>query len=118
MNAVNEMTTPINSDLMVEAEEYGLVTVLKSMYFHAGYSRELEVENQNPSSVTTKVYVVLRVRGPYIANAVESSTAVGGFRLTHLQPLESTERFMRQISREVDRAEEGLAFLLSALSYA
>lgn len=116
MNAVVQNTAPINANTVVEAEELGLVTVLRSMYFHAGYSRELELENQNPVRPTTKMYVSLLGHGLYIANAVEDPTAVGGFRLTHLQLLESVEGFKQRISREVDRKEEGEVFLLSAWS--
>lgn len=115
MNAVTH-TTPINHNTVVEAEELGLVTVLASMYFHAGQRRKVELENQNPQSPTTKVYVMLEDHGPYIANAVESSTAIGGVHLTHLQKVENLEAFFNQIKREVDRGEEGEAFLLSAWS--
>lgn len=110
-------TTPINHNTVVEAEELGLVTVLSSMYFHAGQRREEELANQNPQAKTTKVYVMLESHGPFIANAVEDSTAVGGCHLTHLQKVENLEAFFNQIKREVDRGEEGEAFLLSAWSY-
>lgn len=115
MNAVIH-ATPINAKATVETEKLGLVTVLGSMLFHAGYSRQLELENQNPQSPTTKVYVSLLGHGLFIANAVEDPTAVGGFRLTHLKPMESVKGFMKQISREVDRKEEGKVFLLSTWS--
>ncbi len=115
MQVVSQIT-PINSPTVVEAEELGLVTIIKFIYFHAGYSRELEVENQNPSSPTTKVYVVLKDHGLYVANAVEDSARLNGIWLTHLQKVESVEGFLKQISREVDRTEEGKAFLLSAWS--
>lgn len=113
MSAVVQNTTPIAAKSTVEAEELGLVTVIGSMFFHTGVRREDEIANQNPSSPTTKVYVMLMGYGPYIANAVEDHNAI---RLTHLQKVESKEGFMRQISREVDRAKEGEAFLLSAWS--
>ena len=113
MNAIIQNTAPINANSVVEAEELGLVTVVGSMLFHAGYSRQLELENQNPARPTTKVYVMLLGHGPFIANAVEDHNAV---RLTHLQPLESVKGFMWRISREVDRKEEGKAFLMSAWS--
>lgn len=113
MNAVTH-TTPTNAATVVEAEELGLVTVIRSMFFHAGQRLEEELENQNPESPTTKVYVSLLGHGLYIANAVEDSTAIGGIVLTHLQPLESVKGFMSQINREVDRTKEGEAFLLSA----
>ena len=116
MNAVVKMSTPINAATTVEAEELGVVKVLGSMFFHVGYSRELEIENQNPSSPTTKVYVMLEHRGPYIANAVEDPTALGGIRLTHLQKLESIKGFVWRITRMDDRADEGFAFLDSAWS--
>ena len=116
MNAVVEMSTPINAKTDVVAEELGVVKVLGSMFFHVGYSRELEIENQNPSSVTTKVYVMLKDHGPYIANAVEDPTALGGIRLTHLQKLESVKGFVWRITRMDDRADEGFAFLDSAWS--
>lgn len=116
MNAVTH-TTPINHNTVVEAEELGLVTVIRSMFFHAGQRREEELANQNPSSATTKVYVMVEGHGPFIANAVEDSTAVGGFRLTHLQKVESKEGFKIQINREVDRTKEGETFLLSAWAW-
>ena len=113
MNAVIN-TTPISANTTLEAEELGLVEVLKAMFFHAGQRREDEIANQNPQSPTTKVYVVLKDHGLYAANAVEDSTRLNGIWLTHLQKVESVEGFLKQISREVDRAEEGEAFLLSA----
>ena len=116
MNAVVQNTTPVATKATVEAEKLGLVTVVGSMFFHAGYSRLLEMQNQNPSSPTTKVYVSLQDHGLYVANAVEDPAAVGGVRLTHLKPLESIKGFMWRISREVDRKEEGKAFLLSTWS--
>ena len=120
MNAVNEMNTPVTrilesvKNLYLSTEELGLVTVWDAMAFHAGRRREEEIENQNPQSPTTKVYVMIEDHGPYIANAVESSTAIGGILLTHLHKVENLEAFFNQIKRETDRGEEGEAFLLSA----
>lgn len=113
MNAVVENNVT-HTTTVVESEELGLVTVLASMFFHAGQRLEEELENQNPESPTTKVYVSLKDHGLFVANAVEDSTAIGGIVLTHLQPLESVKGFMSQINREVDRTKEGEAFLLSA----
>ena len=115
MNAVIN-TTPISANTTLEAEELGLVEVLKAMFFHVGQRREDEIANQNPQSPTTKVYVVLKDHGLYVANAVEDSARLNGIWLTHLQKVESVEGFLKQISREVDRSEEGEAFLLSAWS--
>lgn len=113
MNAVvqNTAPTPIADNTLVQAEELGNVLVLRSMLFHAGQRREEELANQNPSSLTTKVYVMVVGHGPYIANAVLDQAAAAGFRLTHLQKVESRAGFMAQINREVDRSEEGEAFL-------
>lgn len=101
----------------VEAEELGLVGVLKAMFFHAGQRREEELENQNPARPTTKVYVVLRDHGLYVANAVEDSSRLNGIWLTHLQRVESPEAFMKQINREVDRTARGNQLLLSAWTF-
>ena len=101
----------------VEAEELGLVGVLKAMFFHAGQRREEEIENQNPSAPTTKVYVVLKDHGLYAANAVEDSTRLNGIWLTHLQRVESVEGFRKQINREVDRTAQGNRLLLETWSY-
>ena len=92
MNAVIN-TTPISANTTLEAEEFGLVEVLKAMFFHVGQRREDEIANQNPQSPTTKVYVVLKDHGLYVANAVEDSTRLNGIWLTHLQKVESVKGF-------------------------
>lgn len=117
MNAVNEMSTPVTrilesvKNLYLSTEELGLVTVWDAMAFHAGRRREEEIENQNPQSPTTKVYVALAGYGLYIANAVEDDTRLNGYHLTHLQKVEDREGFFKQINREIDRTEEGKRML-------
>lgn len=110
LDAVENLITAYS----VEAEELGVVGVVKAMTFHAGQRREEELENQNPARPTTKVYVVLKNHGLYTANAVEDSSRLNGIWLTHLQKVESVEGFMKQINREVDRTAQGSQLLLSA----
>ena len=98
----------------VEAEELGVVGVVKAMFFHAGQRREEEIENQNPQSRTTKVYVVIKNHGLYIANAVEDGTRLNGVWLTHLQKVVRMESFKRQINREVDRTDEANRMIVAA----
>lgn len=125
MEAINNTATvAITSSNLLEilrqhrqvlTEDGELLTVLSVMNFHAGLRREEEVRNTNPGSMTTKVYVMTLEKGPLICN-VSKNLRGEGLILTHLQKVENLEAFLRQISREVDRSEEGNAFLLSAWS--
>ncbi len=121
MNAINAENNTYTLDAVeklitaytVEAEELGFVCVTKAMFFHAGKRREEEIRNQNPGAATTKVYVVLKGRGVYTANAVETGEDI---RLTHLEEMGSVEGFMKQINREVDRTAQGNRLLVAAWS--
>lgn len=99
----------------VLTEDGELVTVLSVMNFHAGQRREEELRNMNPFALTTKVYIMTLEKGPVICN-VGKSTRDGSLILTYVKKLESTIGFFHQINREVDRTEEGDAFMLSAWS--
>ena len=110
-----ETTENLITTYSVEAEELGTVEVLKAMFFHTGQRRAEEMRNQNPSAPTTKVYVVLKHHGLYIANAVEYGH--DNIALTHLEKVESYEGFLKQISREVNRTSEGNRMLLAMWSY-
>lgn len=125
MEAINNTAaTAITSSNLLEillqhrqvlTENGELLIVLSVMNFHAGLSREEEVRNTNPGSMTTKIYVMTLEKGPLICN-VSKNLRGEGLILTHLQKVESTKGFFRQISREVGRSEEGTAFLRSARS--
>lgn len=124
MNAINELSAPVTSTMdpvdnlitaySVETEELGVVGVVKAMTFHAGQRREEEIENQNPSAPTTKVYVVLEDHGFYVANAVEDSSRLNGIWLTHLQKVENLETFKLQVNREIDRTGEANRMIVAA----
>lgn len=104
----------INTAYLVEAEFLGLVMVEKAMFFHAGQRREEEIENRNPSAPTTKVYVVLKGHGLYVANAVVDNKCLNGVRLTHLQKVENLEAFKLQVNREIDRTGEANRMIRAA----
>ena len=123
MEAINELsaTVAITSSNLLEmlsqhrqvlTEDGELLTVLSVMNFHAGQRREEEIANANPARPTVKAYVMTLEKGPLICNAVYE----GEFVLTHVEKLESTAGFFKQICREVDRSGEGNAFMLSAWS--
>ena len=122
MEAVNNTATAtINSGNLlgmlrqqrqVLTEDGQLLTVLSIMSFHAGQRREEEIANANPARPTVKAYVMTHEEGPLVCNAVYE----GEFVLTHVEKLESTAGFFKQICREVDRSGEGDAFMLSAWS--
>ncbi len=126
MNAINELSAPVTSTMdpvdnlitaySVETEEFGVVGVVKAMTFHAGQRREEEIENQNPQSITTKVYVVLKDHGLYAANAVEDSSRLNGIWLTHLQKVEILDSFKCQVSREIDRSAEANRMIDAAMA--
>lgn len=104
----------INTAYTVEAEFLDLVRVEKAMFFHAGQRREEEIENRNPSAPTTKVYVVLKGHGLYVANAVVDNKCLNGVRLTHLQKVENLEAFKLQVNREIDRTGEANRMIVAA----
>lgn len=112
LDAVENLITAYS----VEAEELGVVGVVKAMAFHAGQRREEEIENQNPQSITTKVYVVLKDHGLYAANAVEDSSRLNGIWLTHLQKVENLDAFKCQVSREIDRLTEANRMIVAAMT--
>ena len=122
MEAINNTaTTAIASSNLLDilrqhrqvlTEDGELLTVLSVMNFHAGQRREEEIANANPGRPTVKAYVMTLEKGPLICNAVYE----GEFVLTHVEKLESTKGFFRQVNREVDRTKEGEAFLRSAWS--
>ena len=123
MEAVNNTATAtINSGNLLEmlrqqrqvlTEDGQLLTVLSIMSFHAVDRREEEIACENPGRPTVKAYVMTHEKGPLICNAVYEN---GEFVLTHVEGLESTTGFFKQICREVDRSGEGNAFMLSAWS--
>ena len=116
MNITAEnIVAALNSKHQVTSEDGDVFTVLGVMNFRAGFSREEELRNTNPSSLTTKVYVMTLEKGPIICN-VRRNLRDGDLVITHLQEMVSHEAFFRQINREVDRTGEGNAFLLSAWS--
>ena len=100
----------------VEAEELGVVGVVKAMFFHAGQRREEEIENQNPSAPTTKVYVTLKDHGLYVANAVVDNSRLNGIWLTHLQKVENLDAFKLQVNREIDRTGEANRMIVAAMA--
>lgn len=122
MEAINNTaTTAITSSNLLEMmlqqrqvmTEYGeLLTILSVMNFHVGQRHEEEIANANPARPTVKAYVMTHEEGPLVCNAVYE----GGFVLSHTEKLESTTGFFRQVNREVDRTEEGEAFLRAAWS--
>ena len=112
----SDIVEMINTAYTVEAEFLGLVRVVKAMFFHAGQRREEEIENQNPQSPTTKVYVVLKGHGLYVANAVEDSSRLNGIWLTHLQKVEILDSFKCQVSREIDRSAEANRMIDAAMA--
>ena len=121
MEAINNTATIITSSNLLEMmqqqrqvlTEYGeLLTVLSVMNFHVGQRREEEIANANPARPTVKAYVMTHEEGPLVCNAVYE----GGFVLSHAEKLESTTSFLRQINREVDRTDEGKAFISSTWS--
>ena len=121
MEAINNTATIITSSNLLEMmqqqrqvlTEYGeLLTVLSVMNFHVGQRREEEIANANPVRPTVKAYVMTHEEGPLVCNVVYE----GGFVLTHAEKLESTTGFFRQVNREVDRTDEGKAFISSTWS--
>ena len=123
MEAINNTaTTAITSSNLLEmlrqhrqvlTEDGELLTVLSVMNFHAGQRRKEEIANANPARPTVKTYVMSHEKGPLVCNAVYEK---GELILTHVEKVENPTGFFSQICREVDRTDEGNAFMLSAWS--